>query len=158
MKKHFLIGSVVALLISVSAIPALAFDNGSKCTSIFKDLNLTAAQQQKISTIRQSMKNDPQRVQMRAKFAELKKLKEQKPVDQNLVNAKIKEIKDLRAQSVGKNKSSFDQFKAVLTPAQLAKLKADYKNHPAGRGHFTGKHGFGEFKGWAKHSNSNDLF
>ncbi|HEX2952712.1 MAG TPA: Spy/CpxP family protein refolding chaperone [Bacillota bacterium] len=147
MKKNIMIGTVTSLLITAFAIPAMAYENPSGHGEFLKDLNLTAAQRQEIDKMRQSKKSDPNRAQLRTKMEALRNLKSQNPVDQAKVNAKLNEIKSLRAQFKNDRQDDMKKLQSILTPAQFAQLKKDIQSLPHEKGHFPGKNGFGHHNG-----------
>ena len=143
MKKTILITMMVALLVGTCAFAAWA-DPGTGPghfgkegrMGIFRDLNLTLDQQQKIMTIRQDFEKDTLTIRndMQKKNSELRQLWKANPLDQTAIDSKTKEINTIKIQMITKMRVMREKMKAVLTADQLKKINDFKQNHQFGPG------------------------
>jgi protein CpxP len=93
--------------------------------AFMKDLNLTAEQQAKIKSIRESFRESHKSEfeAMKAKHQELRKLK-QSGADAQTLAAKREELKGQFPNLKADRERMMNDIKAVLTPEQRAKLEA----------------------------------
>lgn len=140
MKKIIFITLVAALMVSLVSFAAFAKENapgpgprvGRGGPGMFKDLNLTIDQQQKILKIRQEFQKETMdlRFSIQNKRLELKNLWNTKPLNQAAIETKTKEIAGLRVQIANKAQVMMDKIKAVLTPEQLKTLQNNAQGRP----------------------------
>lgn len=123
--KKISIGIIVVLLMGIFTLTALAYDKKENHHSDMDKLNLTNAQQLQILQIRQSFERDtlPERQELQTKRLELRQLKAAKPVNQNLVDTKTKEIEAIKTQLTAKSKEMHEKIPSVLTPEQQKQWK-----------------------------------
>ena len=99
---------------------------------MFRQLDLTDAQKEKIQTIMKSSREDSKaiRKQMRTNRMELHKLSENGNFNESKVKKIAKKQGNLHAKMIVQKQKSKAQIHAVLTPAQKAKaaeMKANFK-------------------------------
>jgi Spy/CpxP family protein refolding chaperone len=95
-----------------------------------KDLNLTIEQQQKLIAIQQQFQLDTLdlRFAIQLKNIELRELWSAKPLDQEAIETKTKEIAGLRVQFVNKGQAMKEAMKSVLTAEQQKQLDVRMKH------------------------------
>lgn len=140
MKKLFLVTIIVLLLVGTFSLSASAAPGGPKASwgpramgmGVFRELNLTLEQQQKILNIRQDFEKDSLilRNDLGKKRDELHQLWTAQTLNQNAIDSKSKEINSLRIQMVAKMKAMQEKIKKVLSADQLKKLE-DFQKMPA---------------------------
>lgn len=148
MKKTRLviIGLAVSLLM-VSSVYAQAqrtgkSDGGRLKEGIYKELNLTPAQQQKLEENRKAQRQSSS--QLRTTMAEKEKQLQQALKDPGVTRAKLEplvnEIKYLQAQLIEQRVSGIFAVKEILTPEQVSKLAQLMEKRKEGRkGRFQGR-------------------
>lgn len=99
--------------------------NSEKWVNAVEVLNLTDQQIAKMREINQNTYEQTRdlRIKMMDNMHELKQLQLQKNPDKAQVEAKIKEINDLREKTHGIYQQSRQQCRSILTPEQQAKMK-----------------------------------
>lgn len=145
--KKTLLTTVIALVL-VGVISGAAFADGygpnqTGSSKIFKNLELTWDQQQKILAIRQEFQKEtqPLRFEIQRKQLELRQLWSAQTLNQSAIEAKTKEIAGLRVQMVKKARAMQEKMKSVLTPEQRRKLEENLSRpHPgAGKKGYRGR-------------------
>jgi Spy/CpxP family protein refolding chaperone len=143
MRKIILIITITALMTGFFAFSAMAYGMGPGMRPMghFRnDLDLTFDQQQKILAIRQDFQKDTLslRFDLQEKNLELRQLWEANPLNQTAIEAKTKEVTDLRVQMTTKAQAMHEKIKSVLTAEQLKKLndnnRQNYGPGPGRRG------------------------
>ncbi|MDI3481649.1 MAG: hypothetical protein PWQ97_1304 [Tepidanaerobacteraceae bacterium] len=139
-KKIFLTAAVVLLVVGVGAVAfasssigigcgfgwnAAAYSNGNGA-SVFDQLDLSDEQYAKLRDIlNQSFeKMQALRDEMAKKMLELKNLYLQKTPDKDAIEAKQKEISELREKMLQLRQDNIDEMNNVLTQEQLNKLNS----------------------------------
>ncbi|TCL73346.1 Spy/CpxP family protein refolding chaperone [Hydrogenispora ethanolica] len=139
MKKSLLVLLTVALLIGSLSFAALAAGPGQGNRpageyrfTVFKALNLSPEQQEKLLAIRQDFEKATLdlRFDLQRKQLELRKLWAANPLDQNAIETQSKAVAALRVQMVTQSRAMFEKVKSVLTPAQLKQLETRFQDRP----------------------------
>lgn len=106
--------------------PQMAYDSNG---FFAKNLNLTIEQQQKLLAIQQQFQLDTLDLcfAIQLKNIELKELWSTKPLDQEAIETKTKEIAGLKVQFVNKGQAMKEAIKSVLTEEQQKRLDARMK-------------------------------
>lgn len=149
--KRILIVVAVVLTLAL-AIPVLAqaaATNGNQQNTapvrpnFVQELGLTSDQLAKIRDIQQQMYNKTRdlRIKLMDAMFELRQLRWQENPDQAAIDAKIKEINDLRDQLRQATQECRQNMDSVLTPEQKEKLQS--LRGPGGRHGRGGMKGFG---------------
>ncbi len=141
MKKLFLT-TVVALVLVGTVSLAFAGNgrgqgpNQGGGTKVFKNLNLTPEQEQKMLVIRQDFQKEtqPLRFEIQKKQLELRQLWSAEKLNQGAIEAKEKEIAGLRVQMVNKARAMQDKMKSALTAEERKKLEESGFNCNPGSG------------------------
>lgn len=131
--KKALFSTIIALVlvgaISLSAL-AVGCERGKGSIErgfpkIYRDLNLSPEQEQKILLIRQDFQKEiqPLRFEMQRKQLELRQLWAAKKLDQNAIETKDKEITGLRVQIINKARAMREKVKNTLTSEQRKQLE-----------------------------------
>lgn len=133
MQKRILLLTVTLLLVfgivQVAAAAGVGWDgprmlNNCNRAGFAEALNLTDQQIAKMREINQNTYNQTRelRIKLMDSMHELKQLQLQKNPDKTQVDAKIKEINDLREKIKGIAQQSREQCRSLLTPEQQAKM------------------------------------
>ncbi|TYO95315.1 Spy/CpxP family protein refolding chaperone [Desulfallas thermosapovorans] len=135
LKRKIVSLTIVLLLVfgivQVAAASGMGWGDGprmlksEKWVNPVEALNLTDQQIAKMREVNQSTYEQTRelRIKMMDSMHELKQLQLQKNPDKAKVEAKVKEIKDLRQKIHGIVQQSRQQCQSVLTPEQRAKMK-----------------------------------
>src|SRR5689334_7123694 len=109
---------------------------GMRGGEFFRSLNLTADQQAKMKTIRQTFaqSNKPLHDQLRAKRQELRQASEGGTFNEALATQKLTEIAPLEAKMMAAEHNLHQEMLSVLTTEQKAQLEQS-------RAQFKGRHG-----------------
>lgn len=145
MKKRLL--STLVVLVLVGSISLTAFAKGGRqvkgfCEAgipkIYRNLNLTPEQEQKILRIRQDFQKEtqPLRFEMQRKQLELRHLWSAKTLDQNKIEIKEKEVTGLKVQIVNKARAMREKVENTLTAEQRSKIEDAGKNRKTGFGSY----------------------
>jgi Spy/CpxP family protein refolding chaperone len=141
MKKLIMIATIVVLLIGTVSLTVWA-DPGAKAdrpgkggpNGIYKTLNLTLEQQQKMLAVRQDFQKDTLvlRIDLQKRSQELRQLWAADPLSQTAIDTKTRDINTLKIQMVSKMRVMQEKIKGILTAEQLKKLNDYAQNHKFG--------------------------
>lgn len=139
MRKRLL--TTVITLVLVGMISGSAFAGGyglnqTGSSKIFKNLELTWEQQQKLLAIRQDFQKEtqPLRFEIQRKQLELRQLWSAQTLNQSAIENKTKEIAGLRVQMVKKARAMQERMKSILTAEQRRKWEENFSRPNPGAG------------------------
>jgi Spy/CpxP family protein refolding chaperone len=137
--RKTLLTTVIALVL-VGMVSGSAFAGGygrserpnrTGSCQIFKNLELTPEQQQKLLAIRQDFQKEtqPLRFEIQRKQLELRQLWSAQTLNQSAIETKTKEIAGLRVQMVKKARAMQEKMKSILTAEQRRKWEERLPKH-----------------------------
>jgi Spy/CpxP family protein refolding chaperone len=151
MKKTMIVMMIIVLLIGVLAFAAMAYGRragtGWMGHGVYYNdtLNLTPEQEEKLLTIHQDFQKDTQtlRFDWQKKNLELRQLWATKPLKQEAIDAKAKEVAAIQVKMTAKIQEMQDKIKGVLTVEQLKQWNTNsFRYGPGVMGHgWCGGHG-----------------
>lgn len=143
MRKTLLTTVIALVLVGVISGSVFADAYGRRQRSnqtgsykIFKNLELTPEQQQKLLAIRQDFQKEtqPLRFELQRKQLELRQLWSAQTLNQSAIEAKTKEIAGIRVQMVKKARTMQEKMKSILTAEQRRKWEENFSQPNPGVG------------------------